>query len=222
MCRALNCGFRGYRFESYYLPRIVRLKLNIIDNLIIKQNVKKSFLLFYFFYNYKKNKIKKFNLNFFYNFFFKYIYLLNKVYNFKKLVMFDYLLTLNLQNKQVKLNCIDIINNKNYIYSIGLILKLLNIFKKSNRRNVTYLKYIINYVFKLYSLKFINSKLILSFKGLFKNYVKLIYFFRLLINKYNISLFLINPIKINNMSFVQKKRSIKRRIYKKLVVFNKN
>jgi hypothetical protein len=172
--------------------------LNIVNYFILNKKIKKNFILYYFFYNYKKNNIIKFNLIFFFNFFFKYLYLLNKIYNFKKIILFAYLIMLNLKNKQPRINFLNINYNKINVYSIGLVLKILNLYKKSNRRNIIFLKYVLNYIFKLYFNNLLDKKIILVFKGFFKNYLKLVYYFKYMITKFKISLFLLLPITQNN------------------------
>jgi len=125
----------------------------------------------------------------------------------------------NFKDKQPKVNIIDIQKNKTYNFSIGLILKILNLYKKSSRKNIMFLKYLISYIIKK---NFIStSKIIFILKGFAKNYVKLIYFFKLIINQFNISIFYLNPIKQFNKNInLKKKRAIKRRIFKKLIDFN--
>ena len=58
-------------------------------------------------------------------------------------------------------------------------------------------------------------------KGLKKNFTKILYFFKYIIFKFNINLFYINPVKFFKITKMKKVRSIKRRVYKKLIDFNK-
>lgn len=147
-----------------------------------------------------------------------FLYLVNK---YKSNVALNSLVLVNFKNKQVKLNLLDFDLKKKYIYTLGLILKLLNMYKKSSRRNITFLKYLISYVLKKYSNTLNTKKLAFVIKGLVKNYTKFIYYFKSLIINFNINLLFINPVKIFSFNSRKKKRSIKRRIYKKLVDFNK-
>lgn len=156
---------------------------------------------------------------FFYNFFFKYIYILNRINYFKQSFSLSNCVLVNFKNKQVKLNYVDIKNKKVYIYTLGLVLKILDLYKKSSRRNIIFLKYLINFLIKKYQIN--QGRTILIAKGLVKNYIKLIYYFKSITSVFNISIFYVNPIKIFNNLKIKKKRCIKRRLYKKLVDFNK-
>ena len=156
----------------------------------------------------------------FYSFFFKYLYLLSKIYNYRKLSFFNFIFLINLKNKHSKINLIDVYKNKTNTFSIGLVLKILQMYKKNNRRNTLFLKYIVNYLLKIYFNDLLSSKLILVFNGLLKNYLKIIYYFKIIIKKFQLSLILFKPL-LNNLKWnTKKKRSIKRRIFKKLVNFN--
>lgn len=173
------------------------------------------------FYFPKKFNISKFNLLFFYNFLYKHLNFLNIINLYKNYTNLNYLVLVNFRNKQPKLNLIDLALKKKYIYTLGLVLKLLNMYKKASRRNINFLKYLVSYVLKKYNSNLANQKIIFIIKGLVKNYIKYIYYFKSLILNFNISLLYINPIKIFKFNKRKKKRSIKRRIYKKLVDFNK-
>jgi len=128
---------------------------------------------------------------------------------------------INFKNKQTKVNILDFKVDKKYIFTIGFILNFLGIFKKSDRRNSTFLKYLISYIIKNEILPLDNKKTILVLKGFTKNFVKLIYFFKLIITSFNVGVLFINPIRMFNNLKIKKKRSIKRRLFKKLVDFNK-
>ena len=194
--------------------------MNIVKQFIIIKKPQNKFLLFYFFYNYKKNRIINNSLLLFYSFFFKYLYLLSKIYNYRKLSFFNFIFLINLKNKHSKINLIDVYKNKTNTFSIGLVLKILQMYKKNNRRNTLFLKYIVNYLLKIYFNDLLSSKLILVFNGLLKNYLKIIYYFKIIIKKFQLSLILFKPL-LNNLKWnTKKKRSIKRRIFKKLVNFN--
>lgn len=172
--------------------------------------------------NFSKNiNVMKFNLLFLYNFLYKHLNFLNIINVYKNNTNLNYLLLINFKNKQPKLNVLDFNLKKKFIYTLGLILKLLNMYKKSARRNISFLKYLVSYVLKKYSKDLENQKLIFVIKGLVKNYVKFIYYFKFLITSFNVNLLYINPVKIFAFNNRKKKRSIKRRIYKKLVDFNK-
>jgi len=128
---------------------------------------------------------------------------------------------INFKNKQTKVNILDFKVDKKYIFTIGFILNFLGIFKKSDRRNSTFLKYLISYIIKNEILPLDNKKTILVLKGFTKNFVKLIYFFKLIITSFNVGVLFINPIRMFNNLKIKKKRSIKRRLFKELVDFNK-
>lgn len=129
------------------------------------------------------------------------------------------IILVNFKNKQVKLNLCLLDSNKQYLFTVGLILKILNLYKKSNRKNILFLKYLINYLIKKYLILH-NKKTMFIIKGLVKNYIKVLYYFKQITLNFNINFFLINPIKIFNNLKIKKKRSIKRRLFKKLVDFN--
>lgn len=150
---------------------------------------------------------------------YKYLNILLNINTYNKKLKLEKLFLINFKNKQVKLNILDLIGNKKYIFSIGLILKVLNLYKKSNRKNLLFLKYLINYVINKINIK--NKKIVFVIKGLIKNYVKMLYYFKLIVINFNISIFYINPVKIFKLINLKKKRSIKRRLYKKIVDFNK-
>ena len=179
-------------------------------------------MLYSFFFNFNKNfLILKYNLLFFYNFLYKYIYTLYSINTYKAQISLENLILVNFKHKQPKLNLLDLNIHKNFVFTIGLILKILNLYKKSNRKNIMFLKYLINYVVKKYSNTLVKKNIIFVIKGLRKNFLKLIYFFKLFIINFDINVFYINPIKIFKDLKLKKKRSIKRRLFKKLVDFNK-
>jgi len=83
------------------------------------------------------------------------------------------------------------------------------------------LKYLINFLIKKYLLNWNLKKFLLIIKGLKKNYIKILYYLKIIILKLNISFFFIYPLKTFSISHLKKKRSIKKRVYKKLIDFNK-
>jgi len=194
--------------------------LNISLNIILKKNIKKKIILFYYFNVFLKNKLINNHLNFFlFNFINRYNNLLEMIYNFKEYKLINNLILANFKNKQPKLNILNLQKNTNHTYSIGLILKVLNLYKKSSRRNLMFLKYLISFILKKNLIT--SNKIIFLIKGFSKNYVKLIYFFKLIILQFNISILYLNPIKKFNKNInLKKKRAIKRRIFKKLIDFN--
>jgi hypothetical protein len=166
-------------------------------------------------------KIFSFNTNFFFKFVYSFLNLKKKTFLYKNNLSLHYIFLLNLIDRQPKINLLNLLLFKKNIYTIGLILKILNLFKKCSRRSIPMLKYVLNFLFKKYSNDFYNKKIMLTIKGLKKNYIKIIYFLKFLINKFNINFFYINPIKTFTLIKIKKIRSIKRRIRKKLINFNK-
>jgi len=141
--------------------------------------------------------------------------------NYKKNIILDNFFLVNLKNKQIKINLFDFNKKKKFIYSIGLVLNLLNLYKKSNRRVVIMVKYLINFLIKKYLINWNVKKFLLIIKGLKKNYIKILYYLKIIILKLNISFFFLNPLKNFSITHLKRKRSIKKRIYKKLIDFNK-
>lgn len=158
---------------------------------------------------------------FFYNFLYKFINIKNSINYFKLCLQLNNILTLNLNSKQAKVNLLELDLKKKYIYTIGLILKILNIYKKSSRRSILMLKYLINFLIKKHLSTWHNKKFMFVIKGFKKNFIKIIYFFKFLVFRFNINFFYINPLKSFKITKIKKTRSIKRRIYKKLIDFNK-
>lgn len=215
--RALNCGFSGYGFKSCCLPYILDFKINIISNLALKKKIKKNYNILI------SNKIKllKFNTMFFYSFLYNYINIKNYINYYKNYLNINNIILLNLNNKQAKINLLDLDIKKKYIFTIGLVLKILNIYKKSSRRSIQMLKYLINFLIKKYLITWSNKKFMFVIKGLKKNFIKIVYFFKFIIYKFNIKFFYINPTKFFKITKIKKIRSIKRRVYKKLITLNK-
>ncbi len=83
------------------------------------------------------------------------------------------------------------------------------------------LKYLINFLIKKYLVIWNNKKFMFIIKGFKKNFIKILYFFKYIVFKFNINFFYINPVKFFKITKIKKVRSIKRRVYKKLVSFNK-
>lgn len=130
-------------------------------------------------------------------------------------------MVLNISNKQPKVNLLDLKLQKKYIFTIGLVLTILNLYKKSSRRSIHMLKYLINFLVKKYILLWDSKKFMFIIKGFKKKFTKILYFFKYIIFKFNISFFYINPVKFFKITKMKKVRSIKRRVYKKLIDFNK-
>lgn len=140
----------------------------------------------------------------------------------------SFFILLSLINKQPKINYLNLKKNFKKSYSIGLVLKILNIFKKSNRRSISSLKYVINFILKKDLLNQNDNNLInkgqnfgLIFKSLKKNFIKILYLFKNLVNMYRLNYIIFYPLKQFNFIKIKKIRSIKRRITKKLIEFNK-
>lgn len=140
----LNCGFSGYRFKSCYLPLILDFKINLIYNLALKNQLKKSYNILVG----NKVKLLRFNTLFFYNFLYNYIHTKVQINHFKLYTQINTLTILNLNNRQPKINFLDLDLKKKFIFSIGLVLKILNIYKKSSRRSILMLKHLINFLIK--------------------------------------------------------------------------
>lgn len=141
-----------------------------------------------------------------------------KITQFIKKISLDSIIILNLKKRQPKLNFIDLKLNKKYIYTIGLVLKILNIFKKCNRRVPAMIKNVISFTLKKHALEI--SKLLFIVKGFDKKLLKMIYMFKLIFS--SLFMFYIQPLKTYRLFKIKKKRSIKRRIFKKLVSFSNN
>lgn len=189
----------------------------MISNLALKKKIKKNYSILV------SNKIKllKFNTIFFYSFLYNYVNIKNHLNYYKNYLNINNIVLLNLVNKQAKVNLLDLDMKKKYIFTIGLVLKILNIYKKSSRRSIQMLKYLINFLIKKYIINWSNKKFMFVIKGLKKNFIKIVYFFKFIIYKFNIKFFYINPVKFFKITKMKKIRSIKRRVYKKLITFNK-
>ena len=144
-----------------------------------------------------------------------------QIQSFKSYLYLNNIINLNLVGKQAKINLIDLNLKKKYVFTIGLVLKILNLYKKSSRRSIQMLKYLINFLIKKYLIQWNNKKFMFVIKGFQKNFIKIIYFFKYIIFKFNIKFFYINPVKFFKITKMKKVRSIKRRVYKKLIDFNK-
>jgi TnpA family transposase len=140
---------------------------------------------------------------------------------YKKFLKINNILLVNLVNRQAKVNLMDLDLNKKYIYSIGLVLKILDMYKKSSRRSVFMLKYLLNFLIKKYLTSWKAKKFMFIVKGLKKNFIKILYFFKFIVSKCSVNVFYINPLKSFRLIKIKKVRSIKKRIYKKLIDFNK-
>lgn len=130
-------------------------------------------------------------------------------------------LLLNFRNRQIKLNLWDLCSGRKYVYTLGLLLRFLNLYKKINKKNINFLKYLINYILKKYSYFTYSKKIIFILKGLQKNYIKLIYYFKNFIVYLNIKILLFDIVKLFKAANRKRKKSIKRRVYKKLIVLNR-
>lgn len=199
---------------------MLNLKINTLQNLILK---KKKFKKYNFTLTLNKLKISKFYIIFLYNFLYNYTAIKKNINMFYSSVKVNYIMLINFKNKQLKFNVLDLNLKKKFVYSVGLILKILDLYKKSNRRATGMVKHLVNFILKkYYFLEFEKlNKVFLIVKGLRKNFIKLLYFFKLIIAKFNVNLFYINPLKSFNLKKIKKHRSIKKRVYKKLIEFNK-
>ena len=118
----------------------------------------------------------------------------------------------------MKLNYINLQGDQKFIYTIGLVLKILNIYKKSSRRISVMIKNVILFCIKKHNIYTKHNFLII--KGFYKKILKILYMFKN-ISQYT-SLFYIQPLKSYKLINIKRKRSIKRRIYKKLISFSNN
>ena len=100
-----------------------------------------------------KLKLRKFKTIFFYNFLYNFINIKNQIYTLQSYIYLNNIINLNLVGKQAKVNLIDLNLKKKYIFTIGLVLKILNLYKKSSRRSIQMLKYLINFLVKKYLYK---------------------------------------------------------------------
>lgn len=140
----------------------------------------------------------------------KFNFFINKKINFNKCLVID------LMGSQLKTVILNFILNKKFNYSTGLILKILNIYKKADKKTKTSFKYLLSYLIqKEYIL---DSKLVIL-KGLTQNYLKFLYFLKNIIVNKNLNFFILKICR-KNLFKIRVKRSIKRRIYKKLIKFN--
>lgn len=160
--------------------------------------------------------MKKIELILIFNFIYTFLNIKTKVNQFFKKISLESIVLLNFKKRQPKINFIDLQNDKKYIYTIGLVLKILNIFKKCNRRVPLMIKNVITFVIKKHQIDL--NKAMFIIKGFHKKLVKIIYMFKPIFNY--LSLFYIQPLKTYKMISIKKKRSIKRRIFKKLVAFS--
>ena len=124
-------------------PKILNFKVNVLSKIIFKKykNINLSNLNII-------TTMKKFQFMPIFNFIYEFLNIKTKINVFFKKMTINSLLILNLKKKQPKINFIDLKLDKKYIYSIGLVLKILNTFKKSNRRVTLMLKNVITFVFK--------------------------------------------------------------------------
>lgn len=170
---------------------------------------------------FKKIKFWKVNYLTFYLYFYNFLIANKYLIKSKKINNNDSnIILVNFKNRQPKLNFTDLKFKKTFIYSLGLILDLSVEYKKSVRRNILMLKYLINFLLKNKLNSLITNSNFLVFKGFRKSLVKLIYNFKYIFTKLKVDLFLIKPLKSLNLTGIKKTRSIKRRVYKKLVKFN--
>jgi hypothetical protein len=177
----------------------------------------------YFLHNFKNYILTtSTNLVFFYNFFNKYKNLSFNINQFKKYLRLDNFIFVNFSKKQPKINILNVSKKKKFSYSIGLVLKILNLYKKSSRRNFSFVKYLVNYIIQKFFKQVVSTdSTALVIKGFVKNYLKVLYYFKTLINILKISILYINPVRDFSKSIQKKKKkSLKRRLYKKLVEFN--
>lgn len=132
-----------------------------------------------------------------------------------------HLFLVNFKDKQARINLIDLKNKKNFTYSTGLVLTVLDKYKKQYRRSLPMLKYVFSYVLKKHDVseRYNNGLLV---QGLKKNILRLMQMLCKFIKVFNVSLSLItfNFLKTWQITKCKRVRSIKRRIYKKLVKVN--
>lgn len=153
---------------------------------------------------------------FVFNFIYIFLSIKSKINQFFKKIAIESIIILNLKKRQPKLNFVDLKCNKKYIYTIGLVLKILNVFKKCNRRVPLMIKNVVTFVLK----KHISdlNKIMFIVKGFSKKIIKMVYMFKSIFN--SLSMLYIQPLKTYKIINIKKKRSIKRRIFKKLVSFS--
>ena len=213
----LDCDSSGYRFKSYYLP-IINLNPNKFYSnkyLVLKKTLTK---------NYNANSVTNifyintvFLFNFLFNFKNSKIIIQNKLIS--KLDLINFIYIINLQNRQPKINIIDIWNHTFFNFSIGLLLKTLNNFNKHKRRSILMLKHLVIFLLSNFKKKF-KKKIFFLIRGLKQNFMKILYFFKFLFKKYDITIFFVDPLKSFKQTKLKLVRSLKRRIYKKIIKSN--
>ena len=205
----INFILKNYKYETFLNKNKFFLKLfffNLNKN-YISLNVfflKKYFLFFNFLIFFQKTNVI--------------IFFEKRLNNYKFFLEKKILIiTLNLCKQHPKINLYDNFLKKNLNWSVGVLLKYLNISEKNIRRSFKGLKILINFILKKINKNFNNYNIILKIKGLKKNIVKIFNLFDLIFNNFKLNFFFISIFKNWDKKKIKILRFIKRRIRKKLI-----
>jgi len=133
--------------------------------------------------------------------------------------------SVNLKNKHPKVNFLDLVTQKKYVYSLGLLIRYMGDYKKSDRRVLKMLKFLITFAVKKIQIQVVDVtekcvlNCLLTLKGLSKNLLKIIYFLKIVFINLNVYCFYIKPLKTLSLTNVKICRAIKRRIRKRIIKF---
>ena len=220
--RVLVCGTNGYRFKSYYVPKITTLSLVFKKKLrILKKTIKKSKNNFYVLKNIplllKNNILIKFNKNLFFckNTFLK----INLDLGSKKTETLAIIISQKSSNLKI-----NIFRNRNLaFFSIGSILKYFRLDQgKYIRRTLKGTKILLNFIKSIYIKKYFlqNNSTLLNIIGFNYNiyYLKSKIISLLPSSKTKFSIILLNLKLSFTKNKLKKIKSIKKRLRKKMVL----
>ena len=128
------------------------------------------------------------SMNFLYKFFQQKTLSINFYY------LLNFIFFLNLKKKQPKMNIYNCKRKNQYIYTIGLLLKLIDQSSKSTRRSNKMLKYLLDTVKdNFYDLH--SSTSMVSIQGITKRFLNIINFLTTFLRRFKIIYLLLQPLK---------------------------
>jgi hypothetical protein len=128
---------------------MVEIKLNLIKLIALNCKEACNFFIIKDQSRTEYVKLSKFNALSLFAYILNYTKLAVKLHYYDRFVKkTSTVLLLKLNNKRVKLNVMDLLLQKKYIFTIGLVLHVLEVYKKSNRKSTEMLKYLLNILIK--------------------------------------------------------------------------